>query len=321
MPLPKFEGEEYQLPEPEDTKPIQGELDIEIEDDTPPEDKVKSTGEVEDADDEMFSSYSKGVQSRIHKVTLAKNNERRAKDEAIREREAAETFAKQVYEENKRLKSQLEEGSKIFIDQNKNTAQMEIDTAKKRFKQAFETGDSDELTSAQEALAKATLRLDKAETMRPIESPEIPYEQPQQNRLAPSTQEWVDNNSDWWGKDEEMTMSAMGLDKKLQKQYGSEYVGTPEYFKTIDKTMRKRFPEHFDAEEEEDDQPPQKKSQTDDEDTSRRTKPASVVAPATRSTPPNRVKLKASEATIARRLGVPIEEYARQVALLRRGNE
>jgi hypothetical protein len=321
MPLPKFEGEEYQLPEPEDTKPIQGELDIEIEDDTPPEDKVKSTREVEDADDEELSTYSKGVQTRIHKMTLAKNNERRAKDEAIREREAAETFAKQVYEENKRLKSQLEEGSKIFIDQNKNTAQMEIDTAKKRFKQAFETGDSDELTSAQEALAKATLRLDKAETMRPIESPEIPYEQPQQNRLAPSTQEWVDNNSDWWGKDEEMTMSAMGLDKKLQKQYGSEYVGTPEYFKTIDKTMRKRFPEHFDAEEEEDDQPPQKKSQTDDEDTSRRTKPASVVAPATRSTPPNRVKLKASEATIARRLGVPIEEYARQVALLRRGNE
>ena len=321
MPLPKFEGEEYQLPEPEDTKPIQGELDIEIEDDTPPEDKVKSTGAVEDADDEELSSYSKSVQSRIHKMTLAKNNERRAKDEAIREREAAETFAKQVYEENKRLKSQLEEGSKIFIDQNKNTAQMEIDTAKKRFKQAFETGDSDELTSAQEALAKATLRLDKAETMRPIESAEIPYEQPQQNRLAPSTQEWVDNNSDWWGKDEEMTMSAMGLDKKLQKQYGSEYVGTPEYFKTIDKTMRKRFPEHFGAEEEEDDQPPQKKSQTDDEDTSRRTKPASVVAPATRSTPPNRVKLKASEATIARRLGVPIEEYARQVALLRRGNE
>ena len=321
MPLPKFEGEEYQLPEPEDTKPMQGELDIEIEDDTPPEDKVKSTGEVEDADDEELSSYSKGVQSRIHKMTLAKNNERRAKDEAIREREAAETFAKQVYEENKRLKSQLEEGSKIFIDQNKNTAQMEIDTAKKRFKQAFETGDSDELTSAQEALAKATLRLDKAETMRPIESPEIPYEQPQQNRLAPSTQEWVDNNSDWWGKDEEMTMAAMGLDKKLQKQYGSEYVGTPEYFKTIDKTMRKRFPEHFGAEEEENDQPQQKKSQTDDEDTSRRTKPASVVAPATRSTPPNRVKLKASEATIARRLGVPIEEYARQVALLRRGNE
>jgi hypothetical protein len=194
----------------------------------------------------------------------------------------------------------------------------EIENAKKRFKQAFETGDSDELTTAQEALAKATLRLDKAESMRPIESPEIQYEQPKA-RLAPSTQEWVDNNSDWWGKDEEMTMAAMGLDKKLQSQYGSDYIGTQEYFKTIDKTMRKRFPEYFSQSNEEDDTPPRKKSQPDDEDFSRRAKPASVVAPATRSTPPNRVKLKASEATIARRLGVPIEEYAKQVALLRRG--
>jgi hypothetical protein len=321
MPLPKLEEEEYQLPEPEDTKPIQGELDIEIEDDTPVEDKSKPTESIDDPDEEELSSYSKGVQSRIRKMTLAKNNERRAKEEALREREAAEIFAKQVYEENKRLKSQLEEGSKIFIDQNKTTAQMEVENAKKRFKQAFEVGDSDELAASQEALAKATLRLDKAETMRPIETQEIVYEEPKQNRLAPTTQKWVDENSDWWGKDEEMTMAAMGLDKKLQKQYGSEYVGTQEYFNTIDKTMRKRFPEHFGVQDEEDDQPPQKKSQTDDEENSRRTKPASVVAPATRSTPPNRVKLKASEATIARRLGVPIEEYAKQVALLRRGNE
>jgi hypothetical protein len=321
MPLPKLEDAEYTLPEPEDTKPVQGELDIEIEDDTPPEDRNKPSVEIDDPDDEELSTYSKTVQSRIHKMTLAKNSERRAKEDALRQREAAETFAKQVYEENKRLKSQLEEGSKIFIDQNKSTAQMEIDNAKKRFKQAFEVGDSDELAAAQEALAKATLRLDKAETMRPIESPDIPYEEPKQNRLAPTTQQWVDKNSDWWGQDEEMTMAAMGLDKKLQKQYGSEYVGTPEYFKTIDKTMRKRFPEHFGVQEEENEPPPEKNSQTDSEDNSRRTKPASVVAPATRSTPPNRVKLKASEATIARRLGVPIEEYAKQVALLRRGNE
>ena len=307
------------LPEPEESQ-VQGELDIEIEDDTPLEDRDKPVASVEDPDDEELSTYSKSVQNRINKMTLAKNSERRAKEEALREREAAEAFAKQVYEENKKLKQQLEEGSKIFIDQNKSSAQMEIDTAKKRLKQAFESGDSDELTSAQEALAKATLRLDKAETMRPIETPEISYEQPKPNRLAPETQRWVDKNSDWWGQDEEMTMAAMGLDKKLQKQYGPEYVGTPEYFKTIDKTMRKRFPEFFNEDqEEEDDPPPTKRSLSDDEEYSRRTKPASVVAPATRSTPPNRVKLKASEATIARRLGVPIEEYAKQVALLRRG--
>jgi hypothetical protein len=140
------------------------------------------------------------------------------------------------------------------------------------------------------------------------------------------TQKWVDTNKDWWGKDEEMTMTAMGLDKKLQKQYGADYIGTEEYFETIDKTMRKRFPEYFeDTQSDEDDEPPPKKRTSepvdeDDYDPPRRaTRITSPVAPASRSTPPTRIRLKASEAAQARRLGVPIEEYARQVALLRKG--
>jgi cell division protein FtsN len=119
-------------------------------------------------------------------------------------------------------------------------------------------------------------------------------------------------------------MTAMGLDKKLQKQYGADYIGTEEYFETIDKTMRKRFPEKFeDAQSDEDDEPPPNKRTSEpayeDDPPRRATKPAAVVAPASRSTPPNRIKLKGSEAAIARRLGVPIEEYAKQVAKLRRG--
>jgi len=107
-----------------------------------------------------------------------------------------------------------------------------------------------------------------------------------------------------------MTMAAMGIDRKLQKEYGADYVGTEEYFRTIDKTMRKRFPEQFeDAQSEE----------PDEEVTPRRATRATVVAPAARSTSPNRIRLKASEAATARRLGVPLEEYARQVALLKRG--
>jgi hypothetical protein len=120
-------------------------------------------------------------------------------------------------------------------------------------------------------------------------------------------------------------MAAMGLDKKLAKEYGSDYVGTEEYFKTIDKTMRKRFPEHFeDAESYEEDTPPPKKRVSepvdeDDEPPRRAQKITTVVGSSSRSTPPNRIKLKASEAAIARRLGVPIEEYAKQVAQLKRG--
>ena len=123
-------------------------------------------------------------------------------------------------------------------------------------------------------------------------------------------------------RSEEMTMAAMGIDKKLQREYGADYVGTEEYFRTIDKTMRKRFPEHFDAQSHEDDDPPRKQraEPADEEEPPRRaSKMSTVVAPASRSTPPSRIKLKASQAAIAKRLGVPIEEYARQVAQLNRG--
>jgi hypothetical protein len=135
-------------------------------------------------------------------------------------------------------------------------------------------------------------------------------------------QKWVDSNSDWWGKDEEMTMAAMGIDKKLQREYGADYVGTEEYFQTVDRTMKKRFPEFFESQsEEEDDPPPRKRSAPveEEEPPRRASKSAAVVAPASRSTPPSRVRLKASEANIARRLGVPLEQYAKQVALLNRG--
>jgi hypothetical protein len=293
-------------------------FEIEIENDTPPEDRGRKTAPPpEDPTDEELSSYDEKVQARIKKFTRGYHDERRAKETALREREAAETFAKQVYEENQRLKNQLKSGSEVFIEQNKSTAQMELDAAKKKYKEAYESGDADGVAEAQMQITKATLKIDRAEQMRPIEEPDLPPP-PSKASMTPRTQKWVETNSDWFGVDEEMTMAAMGLDKKLKSQYGDGYAGTEEYFRTIDTTMRKRFPEHFAQSHEEDDSSYQ--SQTPDEDyTPRRaTKPASPVAPATRSTPPNRIRLKESEASIARRLGVPIEEYAKQVANLRR---
>jgi hypothetical protein len=162
--------------------------------------------------------------------------------------------------------------------------------------------------------------------MKPIEVEEKQYAPPRQEAPAidPRTKKWVDSNNDWWGVDDEMTMAAMGIDRKLQKLYGPDYVGTEKYFETIDKTMRKRFPEHFSDQSDEDDEPPPKKRTSEpvdeDDEPPRRAKPAAVVAPASRSSAPTRIRLKASEAAIARRLGVPIEEYAKQVAQLKRGN-
>jgi hypothetical protein len=328
MATQKFE-DTYEFPDEKAEKAAAEEkFEIEIVDDTPPADRGRKPMKepVEDPTDEELATYDEKVQARIKKFTRGYHDERRAKEEAVREREAAETFAKQVYEENKRLQQQLSNGSKAYIEQSQSTAQKDLESAKEQHKKAYESGDVDAITEAQAEIAKAALRIDKASGLRPIEVNERNYvpAQPEQPKLSPRTKKWVDRNNDWWGVDDEMTMTAMGIDRKLQKEYGADYVGTEEYFQTIDKTMRKRFPEHFESDQsyEEDDPPPNKRTSEpveDDDPPRRATRITSPVAPAARSTPPNRIRLKASEVETARRLQVPIEEYAKQVALLRRG--
>ena len=126
----------------------------------------------------------------------------------------------------------------------------------------------------------------------------------------------------WFGTDPEMTASALGLHQKLTKEQGANFVGSDDYYKRVDATMRRRFPEYFeDAGSNEEDTTSKNVSEPayEDEPPRRATKPAAVVAPASRSTPPSRMRLKASEAAIARRLGVPLDLYAKQVAMLNRG--
>jgi hypothetical protein len=314
--------QEFKFPDEKDVeiKDSDEKFEIEIEDDTPEEDRGRKpmAAPVEEVTDEELDSYDEKVQKRIKRFTKGYHDERRAKEEALREREAAENFAKQVYEENKRLQQQLSNGSKIMVEQSKSSAQVELDAAKAKYKKAFEVADPDALAEAQEEIAKATVRLDRAFTMRPIEVEErqMPQQQ-QQPRISPRTMKWVDSNADWWQKDEEMTSLAMGLDKKLAREYGPNYVGTEEYFQTIDKTMRKRFPDYFQSEEDIEVPLKRRTSEPDEDESPRRAKQTTVVAPATRSTSPNRIRLKASEAATARRLGVPLELYAKQVALLR----
>ena len=329
--MAKF-GDDFEFPDEKEAKgkPVstavpEEEFEIEIENDTPPEDRNrKAAPPPEDPSEEELASYDEKVQARIKKFTRGYHDERRAKEEALRERQAAENFAKQVFEENKRLQHQLSTGSEAYIAQSKSAAEIELEAAERSYKEAYDAGDSDGLVTAQKKIARATLTLDKVENMRPIPVVEQEFEPPTRQAPAhPRTAKWLENNSSWWGKDEEMTAAASGLDRKLQREYGPDYIGTEEYFKTIDKTMRKRFPENFeDSQSYEDDEPPPKKRSSEPEEDFtpiRATKPASVVAPATRSTPPNRIRLKASEVAIARRLGVTPEQYAKQVALLNRG--
>lgn len=304
----EYKDEEFQ--DEEKQAPVQQELDIESDTEL----KVEARAD-EDPTDEELAQYDETVKNKLKKYTNNYHNERRARKAAQREREEAEAFAKSVYEENKRLKEQLESGSKVFIEQNKSTAEMQLENAKKKLQKAFEDGDADAFAEAQVEVTKASLRLDKAETMKPIVSEEV-TPPPNKSTTNPRTQKWVDSNSEWFGVDEEMTMAAMGLDKKLQKQYGSDYIGSEDYFKTIDRTIRKRFPEYFGLAEE-NDEPPRKTSTMAEEDTPPR-RASSVVAPATRSTPPSRIRLEPRQVSLARKLGVTPEEYAKHVSLIER---
>ena len=329
----EFKGDEFEFPDEKEAKGKPEEeaqddsLDIEIEDDTPPEDRGRKPmkTKVEDVTEDELSEYDEKVQARIKKLGKGYHDERRAKEEALREREAAEKLAKQLWEQNRKLQEQVSLGSKAYIEQSKTSAEMEFENAKKKYKEAYESGDSDALVEAQAEVSRATLNLDKVQNMRPLQVEEKDVQIPQRSTNQPAVsqrdQRWMQKNT-WFGTDPEMTASALGLHQKLAREQGADFVGTDEYYKRVDATMRRRFPEYFeDAQSYEDDAPSQKASDPayEDEPPRRATKPATVVAPASRSTPPNRVKLKASEAAIARRLGVPIELYAKQVAQLKRG--
>jgi hypothetical protein len=329
----EFKGEEFEFPDEKEAKgkPVDTKQDddfeIEIEDDTPPEDRGRRPMKtpVEDVTEDELSEYDEKVQARIKKLGKGYHDERRAKEEALREREAAETLAKQLWEQNRKLQHQVESGSKAYIEKAKSSAEMMFENAKKKYKEAYESGDSDALVEAQAEVSRATMNLDKAKRMRPLQVQQKEVQTQQSNTNQPKVSEkderWMSKNT-WFGTDPEMTASALGLHQKLVRELGENHVGSDEYYKRVDATMRRRFPEYFeDTQSYEDDTPSKKVSEPayEDEPPRRATKPATVVAPASRSTPPNRIRLKQSEATIARRLGVTLEEYAKQVALLKRG--
>jgi hypothetical protein len=310
-------------PEAEDD----GGFDVEIEDDTPRKDRGRKPDDTppEDPTEDELATYDEKVQLRLKKFTRGYHDERRAKEEALREREAAEKMTKQLWDQNRQLQQQVSLGSRAYIEQSKSSAEMEFENAKKKYKEAYESGDSDAVVDAQAEVSRATLNLDKVQNMRPLQVEENDVQIPQRSTNQPSVtqkdQSWMQKNT-WFGTDPEMTASALGLHQKLAKEHGANFVGSDDYYKRVDATMRRRFPEYYeDAQSYEDDAPSKKASDPayEDEPPRRATKPATVVAPASRSTPPNRIRLKASEAAIARRLGVPLEEYAKQVAQLKRG--
>ena len=291
---------------------IEDEVDtpeIEVEDDTPEEDRGRAPlpqDIVDELEADELDEYSDKVKTRLKQMKKVWHDERREKERAYREQQEAVSVAQRIMEENRRLKQTLSQGENVYVDTAKHAAALEMEKAKRAYKEAYESGDSDAVVDAQEKVAEANYRMQQVNSYRPTlqeEQYEVPsqYQQVQAPQIDSKTLAWQERNS-WWGTDEEMTASALGLHQKLFNQRGPQFVGTDEYWGVIDKTIRQRFPENF-AEDE----------RSTNGNKGRNGTRSSVVAPASRSTSAKKVKLSTSQVSVAKKLGVTPEQYAREL--------
>lgn len=325
--MAELDQDEFKFPDEIKGKPVDtlsegGDFSLEIEDDTPVNDKFAepplSKEEVEELEKDNHEDYSKRVKDRIDKMKKAWHDERREKEAAIREQQEAINLAKRVMDEHKKLKEAYSTGEKEYISTFQNAADLQLEIAKQAYREAYDSGDSERIVEAQAKLTEASLKQDKAKNFKPapqaeeetFEQAQQAYQQPAKPQVDPLTAKWLEKNS-WYGPDEEMTALALGTHTKLEKEFGKGYIGSEEYFKRIDLTMRKRFPENFSEEVE-------VETQAGGDKPSQRaeTKSAPVVAPATRSTAAKRIVLKASQVALAKKLGLTPEQYAREMQKL-----
>ena len=301
-------------PEPEaEKKPEkepESELEIEVVDDTPPADRNrKKSEEPEEVTDDELENYSEKVKNRIKHFSKGYHDERREKEAAIRERKELENLARKLMADNEQLKSSNNKSQSVLFEQAKRTVAAEIANAQKAYKDAYEAGNADELLTAQEALTTARIRADRisqikipalqqntSEVQQPQEDAVAQQpQQPRQQPLDPKVKSWADENT-WFGTDDEMTSFALGFHNKLINNGVDP--NSEEYYEQVNARMRQVFPDNFE----------------DADPVEQRQKPANVVAPATRSVAPKKVKLTKTQVSIAKRLGVPLEAYAKQVA-------
>jgi hypothetical protein len=310
-----IEKVEFEFPdekgEAEDKVNVQAEEkdEIEIVDDTPPEDRNRKPmvePPKEFADDEL-AKYDASVQQRIKHFTKGYHEERRAKEAAFREREEALRIAQTIVEENKKLKGSLGQNQAAVLDSYKKLAANDLEKAKAKYKEAYESGDSDAMTEAQANLTTAAMRAERVNNIKaPALQPEkidVQTRQEEKSEFvdAPApdykAQDWQQKNQ-WFGKDEEMTSFALGLHTKLINSGINPK--SDEYYERLNGRLRQVFPESFESEK------------TVDAPTPRPAK--SNVAPATRSTATKKIVLTQTQVNLAKRLGVPLELYARKVA-------
>lgn len=280
------------------------EPEVEIIDDTPSKDRGRKASEPPaEVTDEELEDYSEKVRKRIKHFSKGYHDERRAKEEALRERTELERFTQKLVEENNTLKGTVGKNQTALLTQAKRSAAADHEEARKSYKSAYEAGDSEALLQAQEKLTGTKIKVDKLANFK------LPSSTEQKIPAAPVTaapaeqqipvdvraNDWAAENT-WFGADEEMTSLALGLHSKLVR--GGVDPQSDDYYEKLNTRMREVFPDQFE----------------DTEQKAKSPKRSSMVAPASRSASPKKVKLTRTQVNIAKRLGVPLELYAQKAA-------
>ena len=283
------------------------------EDDTPAADRGKDPlpeDMVEQLENDTLEDYSERVKQRMAQLKKVWHDERRAKEEATREREEAVTYAQKVLGENKTLKSTLSNGEEAYLKTLEEKYTSDYTMAKRNYGEAYDSGDTEKIIEAQEAMNEAQFKLNNAKNQKPqynkpLQPSEESVDKPQASyKPDAKAKEWQDTNT-WFGKNKVMTATALGLHDELLSE-GIE-VSSEIYYRRIDDTMQKLFPENFGKDPLEPTKPAQRK-------------PSNVVAPATRSTAPKKVRLSKTQVAFAKKLKLTPEQYAREIYKLENAN-
>ena len=291
------------------------EIEIEIEDDTPEDDRNKqplpqNLKEELENDGLEIEQYDENVKKKLKQMKKVWHDERREKEAALREQQAAVAYAQKLRDENQKMRQILQSGEKQYVESLNTTAELQLKMAEQAYKEAYESGDSDKILEANKALQQAGYQAMQAKNLKPTALQQENIEvQPQYQPVQPVVQtprpddkalEWQERNP-WFGQKRSMTAFAFGVHEEL-KDDGIE-IGSDRYYRELDKAIRKRFPDEFENE----------RSET-------RKKPATVVAPATRSTASNKVKLTQSELNLAKKFNLTPEQFALEKLKLERQN-
>jgi hypothetical protein len=298
--MAEYEKEEFKFPDEVEETSAKGEenddIEVDIEDDTPEADKNREPlpkKVAEDLYNDELEDYSTKVKGKLVALKRLAHDERREKERVLRENQEATALAKRLFEENKRLKTSLNDTEKVTHSAVSRAIESELNEAKNAYKLAYESGDTDKILEANLELNRLSNDSERVKNFRPSLQEEefyAPIEE-QRPKVDPTAVRWQKQNA-WFGQDKVMTGMALALHEALKDE--GIVVASDEYYKRIDQTMRQRFPEKF----------------------SRATPKSSIVAPATRSTSSKRIALKTSQVNIAKKLGITPEQYAREVLKL-----